>query len=57
MNVSIITLPQTLPELDNLINQLETGMKDILNQGDTKRAEKLNQLIGNIINHRFKLIP
>jgi hypothetical protein len=51
-----LTLPdlsnKTVPELDNLISQLESGMKDILDQGDTERATKLNELIGQVIDVR-----
>jgi len=42
----------SVEELDELINHLETGMKDILDEGDTQRAEKLNDLIGKVIDAR-----
>jgi DNA repair protein RadC len=42
----------TTEELDNLIVQLEAGMQDILDQGDTERAAKLNELIGRVIDAR-----
>jgi hypothetical protein len=54
-----ITLPglsnKTIPELDNLIGQLETGMKDFLDNNETARAEKLNELIGKVIDARNEI--
>ncbi len=43
---------KTVAELDELISQLESGMKDVLAQGDTQKADKLKELIGTVIDYR-----
>lgn len=49
-----MTLPANLQNLNKeqlsvLINQLESGMDDILRSGDMVKANKLNVLIGKVI--------
>ena len=57
LSVSQISKKYSQGQLDHLITQLETGMKDLLDAGDMTRANKMNELIGNVIDARNDAKP
>ncbi len=55
LSISDISKNYTVAQMDELIQQLEGGMSDMLKSNDTVRANKLNELIGKVIDARNTL--